>query len=254
MKLQHKTILITGATSGLGRGMALALASGSNVLVVTGRREALLETLRAEIEARGSRCITAAVDATDTKAVAAHLADVIASVGRIDVAILNAGGSKPHVMGTPDASAEELLGNMARNYGSLVNYLCPLIDHMRGHDSTIAYTSSPAGFFGLPKSGGYSAAKAAGRTLLDSARVELGQSGIRFVTLYPGFTYTDSMDPDAVPFKWLILQPERAVREMLWAIEKGRSHHIFPRRIAWPIRLGRLLPEPLRRRVLQLVK
>lgn len=254
MKLQHKTILITGATSGLGRGMALALAGGQNVLVVTGRREALLQTLKTEIEARGSRCITAAVDATDTKAVAAHLADVFAEVGRIDVAILNAGGSKPHVLGTADASAEELLGNMARNYGSLVNYLCPLIDHMRDRGGTIAYTSSPAGFFGLPKSGGYSAAKAAGRTLLDAARIELGQSGIHFVTLYPGFTYTESMDPDAVPFKWLILQPERAVREMLWAIETGRSHHVFPRRIAWPIRFGRLLPEPLRRRLLQLVK
>lgn len=62
------------------------------------------------------------------------------------------------------------------------------------------------------------------------------------------------MDPDAVLFRWLILQPERAVCEMLWATETGRSHHIFPRRIAWPSHLGRLLPEPLRRRLLQLVK
>lgn len=75
-------------------------------------------------------------------------------VGRIDVAILNAGGSKPHFLGTADASAEELLGNMARNYGSLVNNLRPLIGHMRDRRGTIAYTSSPTGFWGMPKSGG----------------------------------------------------------------------------------------------------
>jgi hypothetical protein len=62
------------------------------------------------------------------------------------------------------------------------------------------------------------------------------------------------MTGEDVPIKALIIQPERAVHEMLWAIERKRDHHIFPKRIAWPIRLGRLLPEPLRRWILQRAK
>lgn len=247
-----QTVLITGATSGLGRGLALDLAASGNRLVVTGRRAGLLETLAEEVRARGSQCLTAPVDATDTAAVARHLAEAIAHFGRIDVAVLNAGGGTPLTMGGPETDAATVLAMMQKNYATLVNYLCPLIDHMRAPGGTIAYTGSPAGMFGLPRSGPYSAAKAAGRVLLDAARIELAGTPIRLVALYPGFTYTEGLDPDQVPSPRLIIQPERAVREMRWAIERGVSHHVFPKRIAWPIRFGRLLPEPLRRRILQL--
>ncbi len=248
--LTDRTILITGATSGLGRGIALALAPGRNRLIVTGRREHLLESLAAEVEAAGSECLVAAVDATDTAAVAAHLDAAIERFGRIDVALLNAGGGAAMVMGAPGTDADAVLGTMAKNYGTLVNYLCPLIDHMRDQGGTIACTSSPAGMFGLPKSGPYSASKAAGRILFDTARIELAHTPIRLVALYPGFTYTEGLDADEIPIKALIIDRDRAVREMLRAIERGKDHHIFPRRIAWAIRLGRILPEPIRRRVL----
>ena len=250
--IKNRCILITGATSGLGRALALELANRGNTLVVTGRREELLQTLADEIHALGSTCITAAVDATDTTAVANHVQDVIRRVGRIDIAVLNAGGGAAHSLSDPTTDAAFVLGMMQKNYATLVNYLCPLIDHMREHGGTIAWTGSPAGMFGLPKSGGYSAAKAAGRMLFDTARIELAHTPIRFVALYPGFTLTEGLDPKDVPHPALIIQPSRAVSEMLWAIERGKSHHIFPKRIAWPIRLARLLPEPLRRRLLHL--
>ena len=133
----------------------------------------------------------------------------------------------------------------------MVLFLSPLIQHMkdRGH-GTIAYTGSPAGSFGLPRSGPYSAAKAAGRVLLDSARIELAGTGVRLVALYPGFTYTDSLDPDEVPVKALIIDRERAAREMQHAIERRRAHHMFPKRIRLLIGLGAALPEWLRRFVL----
>ncbi len=249
--LRDRTILITGATSGLGRGLALELARGGNRLVVTGRREALLESLAVEVRARGSVCVSALVDASDTEAVARHLDQAIAEVGPIDVAILNAGGGAVNVLGAPETSAGVVLDVMTKNYATFVNYLCPLIEHMRERGGTIAYTGSPAGMFGLPKSGPYSAAKAAGRVLLDAARIELAHTPLRFVALYPGFTYTEGLDASEVPSPALIIQPERAVREMLWAIECGREHHIFPRRIAWPTRLARMLPEPLRRWILR---
>ena len=150
-----------------------------------------------------------------------------------------------------DTTPEEILRQMRTNYETLgKSSWSRSSGRMRSAGGTIAYTGSPAGYFGLPKSGGYSAAKAAGRTLFDTCRIELAATPIKFVALYPGFTYTEGLDDTAVPIKALIIQKERAVREMVHAMENGKSHHVFPKRIAILIALARLLPEPVRRRVL----
>jgi short-subunit dehydrogenase len=148
------------------------------------------------------------------------------------------------------ASAERVLGEMRTNYDTFVNYLCPLIAQMKERGGTIAYTGSPAGYLGLPKSGPYSAAKAAGRILMDTCRIELARTPVKLVALYPGFTYTEGLDADAIPIKALIIKKDRAVREMIGAIERGKAHHLFPKRIALLIALARVLPEPVRRWVL----
>jgi NAD(P)-dependent dehydrogenase (short-subunit alcohol dehydrogenase family) len=252
--LSGKTILVTGASSGLGRAIALELASRDNALVVTARRKELLESLAVQVRARGSRCLVAPADATDPVAAAAVIDAAIARFGRIDVALLNAGGAAVQVMGEREADAPAVLATMRKNYDSLVSFLCPLIEHMREAGGAIAYTGSPAGSFGLPKSGPYSAAKAAGRVLFDTCRIELSHTPIRFIALYPGFTYTEGLVADEVPIRSLIIDKERAVREMLWAMERGRAHHMFPRRIRWPTGVALLLPEWARRSALSLVR
>jgi len=193
------------------------------------------------------------VDATDREAVARQLEAAIAAVGPIDVALLNVGGSPVHVMGGRNGDAASVVDTMRKNYDALVHYLCPLIDHMRVRGGTIAYTGSPAGMFALPKSGPYSAAKAAGRILMDACRIELAQTPIRFVTLYPGFTDTEGLAAEEVPSPALIIPLERAVDEVLWAIETGRSAHMFPKRIRYAIAVARWLPERWLRAVLRLV-
>ena len=248
--IRGKTILITGASSGLGRGMAVALSHGDNNLIVTARREPLLHELAREVETNGSRCTVVAADAVDPVASQAAIDAGLQAYGRIDIAILNAGGGP--AMNMAEAPAGDVLRVMRINYDTLVNFLCPMIEHMRDVGGTIAWTGSPAGYFGLPKSGPYSAAKAAGRLLFDTCRIELADSPLRLVALYPGFTYTPGLNPEDVPFQALIIQPERAVREMLAAIERGRAHRMFPKRIAFLIGLARWLPEGLLRRVLVL--
>lgn len=253
MKITQQTILITGASSGLGRSLALSLAAGNNNLVVTARRKELLDELAKEVERAGSRCLALAADATNTDACARVVEQAAARFGGIDIAVLNAGGGSATVMGSPAATAASVLDTMAKNYATFVNFLCPVIDLMKERGGTIAYTGSPAGTFGLPKSGPYSAAKAAGRTLFDTCRIELAHTPIRFVALYPGFTYTDSLDADEVSVKALIIDKERAVREMVRAIEQGTDHAMFPKRIAWPVRVASLLPESVRRQILKRV-
>jgi short-subunit dehydrogenase len=249
--LRDKTILITGASSGLGRSLAVELAKRGNRIIATARREPLLLELRKEIESAGGKCLAIAGDSAVTSEAATVITRGIEAFGPIDIAVLNAGGGKGTNMAT--ATAERVLEEMRMNYDTLVNYLCPLVAHMKVRGGTIAHTGSPAGFLGLPKSGPYSAAKAAGRMLLDSARIELARTPVKLVALYPGFTYTDGLDPDDVPIKALIIQKDRAVREMIFALERGRSSHMFPKRIAFLITLARLIPEPVRRWVLSRV-
>jgi len=245
MELARKTVLITGASSGMGRALAVELARRGNAIIATARRESLLQALKAEIEAAGGRCLVVAADSVVTAEAQAVIQKGVEAFGPIDVAVLNAGGGKARSMAR--ATAEQVLQEMRTNYDTFVNYLCPLIAQMKERGGTIAYTGSPAGFLGLPKSGPYSAAKAAGRILLDSARIELAKTPIKLVALYPGFTYTEGLEADAVPIKALIIHKDRAVKEMIRAIERGRSHHLFPKRIAVLIGLARLLPEPVRR-------
>ena len=252
MKLERKKVLITGASSGLGRGLAVELARAGNDLVITARREELLAEVTREAEGFGAKCIAVAADATDEAAAEAVVNAGIEAFGHLDLAILNAGGGTAGSMA--EFSAAEVKRIMRTNYDTMVNFLCPMIQHMKapGRGGVIAYTGSPAGTFGLPKSGPYSAAKAAGRTLFDTCRIELADSGIRFVALYPEFTDTPGLDPNDVPVKGLIISSERAVKEMMGAIAREEEHFMFPATIRTAIALGRALPEPLRRRILGL--
>jgi len=245
---QGKTVLITGASSGLGRGVALHAAAHGAHIVATARRAPLLETLKEEVEALGVRCEVVPADATDPVQAQRVLDRAIQTFGRVDVALLNAGGGSALVMG--ETTTEAVIWDMRVNYDTAVNFLCPLIAHMKDVGGTIATTSSPAGFFGLPKSGPYSASKAATRILFDSCRVELAHTPLRFVTLFPGFAYTDGINPEDIPVQALIITKERAVREMVWAIEVGKERHMFPKRIRWLITLAGFMPTSWTQRVL----
>ncbi len=248
MKLKAKNVLITGASSGFGRQIAVDLAKRGNNIAITARRVQRLDELRAEIEGFGVRCVARPADAIEPDQVRAVLDDTIAELGSVDVALLNAGGGK--AMSMASASAQDVLHIARTNYDTLVNFLCPMIEHMKPRGGIIAYTGSPAGYFGLPKSGPYSAAKAAGRTLIDTCRIELADTDIRFVALYPGFAETEGFSPDDVPIKALVISKQRAAQEMIYAIERELPHYMFPKRIKGLMSVARLLPEPLRRRIL----
>lgn len=241
MKITNKTVLIAGASAGIGRAVAVALAKQGNRLVVTARRQAELDSLAAEAIELGSECIAIASDALDEQQAANVVAATVEKFGGIDLAILNIGDGPSFNMATETAAAVKQ--NMGLNYDTLVNYLVPVIAQMRtqGHGH-IAHTNSLAGFLGLPQQGPYCAAKAAGRILMDTSRIELADDNIKFTSLYPGFVATERVADDGIPAPFEISE-ETAAMHMIKGIEKEKMDYLFPFPLRWLIRLARVLPK-----------
>lgn len=248
MKLRQRTILISGASTGIGRCVAEQLALADNNIVITARRSAKLAVVAAAIEARGSRCLTIAADALDEGAAADVVAQAVARFGRIDAALLNIGDGPQYHMGT--ASAAAIKHCMRINYDVTVNYLAPLIAHMKSAGGgLIAHTNSLAGRLGVPMQGPYSAAKSAAHVLFDTCRTELRGHNMRFVSLYPGFIATERVAHDGIPAPYEISAVACAAH-IVRAMERETRDAPFPWRTAWLTRLLCSLPKPLAGRLM----
>jgi len=238
-----RVVLIVGASSGIGRAVALKLAAAGAKLVITARRGDRLDSLAAEITAGGGECLPLAADALDESAAAEVVDSAVARFGRIDVVLLNAGGAPALDMRTMDAG--QVNAYMRSNYDVTVNYLFPVLGQMRKQASgLVAHTNSLAGFLGVPLQGPYSAAKGATRLLLDTCRLEYAEWGIKFVTVYPGFVATESTQDDGMPAP-LEISEEAAADHILYALRKEKADYLFPMLMRWLIRLAAVLPKPV---------
>ncbi len=177
MPLTQKTIIIIGASSGIGRQVALQLSKQDNNLVILARRENLLTFLSEDIINNGSRCLPIAADALCSQQMEDAVELAINTFGFIDAALINVGDGPAFNMAS--MTSNEVLHNMAINYNTLVYSLLPLIAAMKKQNyGLIAHTNSLAGFLGLPRQGPYSAAKAAGRMLMVTIQHPSYKSGI----------------------------------------------------------------------------
>jgi NAD(P)-dependent dehydrogenase (short-subunit alcohol dehydrogenase family) len=238
-----KVVLVAGASSGMGRAFALRLAGEGARIVVTARRKERLDTLAAEIERRGGRCLALAADAQNPDDAARVVTASVETFGRIDLALLNVGGAPAIDMRKMDAS--EVTAYMRSNYDTVVNYLFPILEQMRKQqDGIVAHTNSLAGFLGVPLQGPYSAAKGALRLLFDTCRIEFAPYGIRFVSIYPGFVATEATANDGMPAP-LEISEETAVDHIVFALRHERSDYMFPWTLRWLVRLAAVLPKPI---------
>ena len=243
MQLTDKTVLVIGASSGIGRCVALQLGTMGNQVVVVARRKNLLEGLAEEIRVAGGVCVPMEADALKPEDMEQVVQQTVARFGSIDAALLNIGEGPSFNMATETTDA--ISRNMRINYDTLVNGLVPLIQQMKiQKHGLIAHTNSLAGFLGLPQQGPYSAAKAAGRILMDTCRIELAPWNIKFVSLYPGFVATDRVADDGIPAP-MEISAEQAAKHMIYGIEKEKRDYLFPFPMRWLIRLGRVLPKPV---------
>lgn len=244
-----KTILITGASSGLGHALALNFAMPGATLCLHGRDADRLEQVAADCRRRGADVVSATGDVTQAPALAAWIQDVDRH-HPVDLVIANAGISGGTARGVEGVDQTRRI--FAVNVDGVINTVMPLIVPMarRGHGQ-IAIMSSLAAFRGMPGAPAYCASKAAVRIWGEALRAELAPKGIGVSVICPGFVV--SRMTAANDFSMPMLMPaERAARIIRRGLARNRARIAFP----WPMyaaaRLLATLPtglvDPLLRR------
>ncbi len=190
MEIRNKVVLITGASSGIGAGVARRLArEGANV-VLAARRKELLESLAAEITSQGGSALPLQVDVTDHVAILGMISKTIAKYGRLDVLVNNAGLAFSADVKNIDPAKLRL--QVAVNLVGLIECaqaaLRPMLSQGSGH---IINVSSLAGLVGAPGSSVYSATKFGVMGFSDSLRREVHKQGVLVTTFCPGFVATE---------------------------------------------------------------
>ena len=242
--MSARRALVTGASSGLGREMARQLAARGFRVAVTGRRERELAETARLVEAAGAECLALVGSVSEPEAVAAQAGRVRDRFGGLDLMILNAGIARG--VDARHLSAECYHEVFATNVGGAVNWLGAVLPWMiEAGSGTVAGISSLAAWRGLPGAGAYSASKAALATLLESTRVDLRGTGIRVVTVFPGFIRNRGVASEADRGKLFVLELEDGTRRILDGIESGRAVVHFPWPLSLPMRhFVRHLPAP----------
>jgi short-subunit dehydrogenase len=235
-----ETVLITGASSGIGRALALEYASRGAHLAICARRAAELESLAVEVRELGGEAVCIPVDVCDAAAVAAAVQRADRELGSLDRVIANAGRGDTRLSTrlTWDEVASVIDVNVRGAMATLVAAIPIFLAQQRGH---LVGVSSLAGSRGLPMSAAYSASKAALSTFLESLRIDLAPAGIRVTDVQPGFVATPFNDnaPYRTPFIW---PADKSARHIVRRLDRSPAVVAFPWPVVFATRFARLLP------------
>jgi NAD(P)-dependent dehydrogenase (short-subunit alcohol dehydrogenase family) len=242
MDWNNKVVLITGASSGIGRAMGIELARRGASVGLLARRREVLEEIVAEITAAGGRALALPADVIHSDSVRAAACDLRRKFGYIDLLVANAGvGGTTYAV---DLCEKEVAQVIRVNVLGTVNSVTAVIPHMiqRGSGHLVAI-SSLAAYRGLPKSAAYCASKAGVSALFESLRIDLMKTGVDVTIIHPGFIKTPlTAGRTRMPY---LLELDDAVQKMIWAIEKRKKSYSFPWQLASIVRACMLLPIPL---------
>ena len=243
----QRIVFITGASSGIGRGLSLELARRGASLGLLARRREMLEGLVAEVEQAGGRALALPADVTDAAAVKEAADALRERFGRIDVLIANAGvGATTHATELkPDEFARVVNINLLGAVNSVTAVVPQMVE--RGSGQLVAI-SSLAGYRGLPKSGAYCASKAALSAFFESLRIDLRGTGIDVTIIHPGFIKTPLTAGRQADMPYL-MELDDATRKIISAIEARKKSYAFPWQLASLVRAAMLFPNSLYDRI-----
>ncbi|MDX6769847.1 MAG: SDR family NAD(P)-dependent oxidoreductase [Elusimicrobiota bacterium] len=187
MKLDGRTILITGGSAGIGLAFALKFVELGNEVIVTGRRRAVLD----ELKSKHPKLHVMQSDAADPAQIAALAARVKREFPKLDVLMNNAGILLYKDLKAPASDLAGLTAEMEINVGGVVRTTSAFIDLLRANKGTVINVSSGLAFVPLPAAPIYSATKAAIHSYTQSLRFQLEETGVEVVEIMPPAVKTD---------------------------------------------------------------
>jgi short-subunit dehydrogenase len=235
--------LVTGATSGIGRALALWLAGRGIVVVAAGRRVERLEELRDEAARTGGVIEPLALDVTDAAAVRQRVAEIDSRHGDLDLVVANAGAGELTSARYFDWEACEriLRVNVLGAAATVTAPLPGMLARGRGHLVAIA---SIAAVRGMPRNAAYGASKAFLRSFMESLRIDLSTTPVKTTCVFPGFVKSEMTSGNQFPMPFLLDTDEAAAR-IGRAIFAQQAELWFPWQMALATRALGLLPAPL---------
>lgn len=241
--MMYRNGLVTGASSGIGRALAHAMARDGVEVVLCARRKDELETLAREIELHGGHARVEVMDVGDPDRTVEQIRRLDDELGGLDLVVANAGVGEKR--GTDPHSWEAVRGSCEINYtgaiATITAVLPRMLERRRGH---IAGVCSLASFGALPGAAAYCAPKAGLSMFLDCLRLDLEDSGVFVTTINPGFIRTAMLEgaPHALP---QLLDVDDAANTMWMRLRHQPARIDFPQPLAWATRLAGGLPRIL---------
>ena len=231
---------ITGASTGIGRELALRLAAQGCVVAASARNVAALDSLAVESQSLPGRIVAMPVDVTDSADVERTYTKIVDELGVPDLCVLNAGTYIP--VNAKRLNAKEFDSQFNLNVMGTVRVLEAVIPGMvKRKSGRIAVVGSVSGYRGLRTASAYGATKAALINMCEALRMELGDHGIIVQVVNPGFIKTPLTDKNEFPMPFL-MPVDKAVDQFYRGLLGNRFEITFPKRFTWMLKVLRLLP------------
>lgn len=227
--MSAKNVVITGASSGIGKSLALEFAKRGYNLALTARRENKLIELRDEILSmpgcNSLKIEVAALDVNAVQTVEPVLSALFKKLGKVDVVVANAGINQLTGVGKGELD-QELAIVQTNLLGAIATVNAAVVHFKSTGGGQVVGISSLASLTPIPKQAAYCATKAGFSMYLDCAAIELQKYKISVTKILPGFVKTEIVDNmERFPF---VVSSEQAAREMVNHIEKKRSTGVVP--------------------------
>ena len=226
---QRQVVVVTGASSGIGRSLALGWAKRGACVVISGRDEVALAAVKREIEAAGGEALSEPGDVTDPRARIRLIERARRERGRIDVLVNNAG--RGYYSAIRDIDLGELEALFALNVIAPVHLTQLALDDLARSSGTVVMVSSIAGVAAVAKMGAYAATKFALEAVSMSLRAEVSALGISVVVVRPGpvetpfraNSVTRNTEPGVRVKSTKVQTPDDVAEQTIRAVEKHRS-------------------------------
>tara|TARA_B100001996_G_scaffold170516_1_gene130089 strand:+ start:478 stop:1236 length:759 start_codon:yes stop_codon:yes gene_type:complete len=244
--MNNKVIWITGASSGIGRSLAIKFAEEGWQVAASARRESLLK----ELNNAHPNIYSFPLDVTDDKQCITVFNEIIEKLHSIEICVFCTGIHDPK--SETSLNIEKIKKIMEVNYFGTINSINSVYNYFKkkksGHISMI---SSVAGYRGLPAGGAYCASKSALTTYAESLYFDMKRSNVRISVIHPGFIKTPMTDQNNFPMP-MIKSSEFAANEIFKGLTKSNAFEIhFPKNFTFIMKILKIMPNWLYFKILK---